>query len=245
MRHEAFETPGPLRLEVEVPSGDVEVETVDGTTTEVQLDGPEDLIEDAKIELRPRGDGHELVVKTHHRAGFRLFRNGDVELRITAPHGVDLDVSAASADVEGRGRFGEVEVRSASGDVSVEEVAGDAKIESASGDLEVERIGGSGKLQAASGDISVGEVSGSLKVRTASGDQEIGSVASGEVSLQTASGDIEVGIKKGTKVFIDARSMSGETSSDLEVGDDIPDANGPVVEVRATAMSGDIRITRA
>jgi DUF4097 and DUF4098 domain-containing protein YvlB len=124
-------------------------------------------------------------------------------------------------------------------------VAGDAKTQTASGDIEIERLGGAGKLQSASGDISVGEAAGSLKVSTASGDQEIRSVEAGEVALQTASGDIEVGIKRGTKVFIDARSMSGDTSSDLDVGDALPDGDGPVVEVKATAMSGDIRIRRS
>ena len=244
MRRESFDTPGPLRIKIEIPSGDVELETVDGTTTEVELEGPDDLVEEARIELRPKGDGHELVVHTHPRSGFRIFRNSDVELRIRAPHGAAVDVSAASADIEGRGRFGELEVSSASGDVAFEHVEGDAKVESASGDLEIERLAGTGKLQSASGDISVGEAGGSLKVQTASGDQEIGSVASGEIALQTASGDIEVGVKRGTNVYIDVRSMSGETSSDLDVGD-APDGDGPAVEVKAVAMSGDIRIVRA
>jgi Putative adhesin len=245
MRSERFETPGPLRIKIQIPSGDVELETVDGTTAEVELEGPEELVEEARIELRPKGDGHELVVETHRRSGFRIFRGDDVELRIRAPHGADVQVSAASADIEGRGRFGEVEVEAASGDISLERVDRDAKAQTASGDIEIEQLGGAGKLQSASGDISVGEAAGSLKVSTASGDQEIGSVAAGEIALQTASGDIEVGIKRGAKVFIDARSMSGETSSDLEVGDALPDGDGPVVEVKATAMSGDIRIRRS
>ena len=67
----------------------------------------------------------------------------------------------------------------------------------------------------------------------------------GEVTLQTASGDIEVGIKQGSKLWIDARSMSGETSSELELGDAPSDGDGPLVEVRATAMSGDIKVKRA
>ena len=246
MRRESFETPGPLRIKIEIPSGDVELETVDGSTTEVELSGPAELVEEARIELRPKGEGHELFVQTHPRSGFRVFRSSEnVELRITAPHGADVDASAASADIEGRGRFGDVEVEAASGDVSFEHVGGEAKTQTASGDVEIERLGGAGKLQSASGDISVGEAAGSLKVQTASGDQEIGSVASGEIALQTASGDIEVGVKRGTKVFIDARSMSGETSSELEVGDAAPEGDGPGVEVKATAMSGDIRIVRS
>ena len=82
-------------------------------------------------------------------------------------------------------------------------------------------------------------------MQTASGDQEVGSVSEGQITLQSASGDIEVGVKKGSKLFIDARSMSGETSSDLEVGEAPPEGEGPLVELRATAMSGDIRIRRA
>ncbi|MGH2921022.1 MAG: DUF4097 family beta strand repeat-containing protein, partial [Gaiellaceae bacterium] len=74
---------------------------------------------------------------------------------------------------------------------------------------------------------------------------EVGSVREGDVTLQTASGDIEVSVKQGSKVFIDARSMSGETSSELEVGDEAPNGEGPLVEVRATAMSGDISVVRA
>lgn len=247
MRHESFDTPGPLRLRIEIPSGEVDLETVDGTKTEVELTGPEEVVENARIELRPRGDGHELVVETHPRAGLRIVRLNakGAELRIRAPHGASVEVSSASADVEGRGRFSEVEVDSASGDVAFEEVDGDVRTQTASGDVEIDRLGGTGKLQSASGDIVVGEAAGSLKVQTASGDQEIGSVASGEVTLQTASGDIEVGVKRGSKLWIDARSMSGETSSELEVGDEAPDGEGPLVELRATAMSGDISVVRA
>ena len=70
-------------------------------------------------------------------------------------------------------------------------------------------------------------------------------VREGDVVLQTASGDIVVGIKQGSKLWIDAKSMSVETSSELEIGDAPTDGEGPMVEVRATAMSGDIKVKRA
>jgi DUF4097 and DUF4098 domain-containing protein YvlB len=100
-------------------------------------------------------------------------------------------------------------------------------------------------VRAASGDISILEAQTALKVQTASGDVEVDSVREGDVVLQTASGDIEVAVKKGSKVFIDARSMSGETSSELEITDAPSNGEGPLVEIRATAMSGDIEIRRA
>lgn len=263
MRRETFQTPGPLLLNVRIPSGRIDFETLEGTETVVELEASPELEEEARIELRPRRDGHEVIVVIEKSFGFfRAFR-GDVRVRVTAPRGADVEVSTASADVEGRGAFGALDVNSASGDVAFDQIGGTAEVNSASGDvklsrvedsltvntasgdLEVGHLGGNGKVRSASGDVSIDEAGASLKVQTASGDVEIGSVREGEVSLQTASGDIEIGIKKGSKLWIDARSMSGETSSELEVGDAPPDGGGPLVEVRATAMSGDIEVRRA
>ena len=263
MRRERFETPGPLLLTVRIPSGRIELETVAGTETVVELEASPELEEQTRIELRPRHDGHEVSVVLDKRLGLFRGLRGDMRLRVTAPPGADVELSTASADVRGRGSFGALDVNTASGDVTFETVGGTAEINSASGDVklsrvedaltvntasgdvEVEYLGGSGKVRAASGDVSIDEAEASLKVQTASGDVEIGSVSEGEIALQTASGDIEVAVKKGSKLWIDARSMSGETSSELEVGDAAPDGEGPLVEVRATAMSGDIQVKRA
>jgi DUF4097 and DUF4098 domain-containing protein YvlB len=262
MRRESFHTPGPVLLNVRVPAGRIELETVEGQETVVELEAAPELEEEARIELRPRREGHEVILVVEGKGILRRFR-GDVRARVTAPLGADVEVSTASADLDGRGEFGELEVNTASGDVAFEQVGGDAQVNSASGDVSISRVegaftvntasgdlevgylGGEGKVRSASGDVSVDEATASLKVQTASGDVEVGSVREGDVNLQTASGDIEVGIKKGSKLWIDARSMSGETSSDLEIGDAPPDGEGPLVEVRATAMSGDIQVRRA
>lgn len=263
MRRETFETPGPLTLDIRVPSGDIDLETVEGTETVVEVSASPELEEEARIELRPKRDGHEVSVIIEKRSGlFSAFRE-EVRVRVTSPPGADVEVSTASADVDARGDFGGAQINTASGDVEFEHVGGEAQVNSASGDvklarvdgpltvnsasgdLEVDRLQGEGKVRAASGDIWIDEADGSLKVQTASGDVEIKSVREGDVVVQTASGDIEVGIKQGSKLWIDAKSMSGETSSELEIGDAPADGEGPMVEVRATAMSGDIRVKRA
>jgi DUF4097 and DUF4098 domain-containing protein YvlB len=264
MRRETFETPGPLTLDIRIPAGEIELEAVDGTETEVELSATSELEEEARIELRPRRDGHELSVVLEKRSGFFSgLRGEEVRLRVTTPPGANVEVSTASADTEGHGVFGNVDVNTASGDVSFDKATGDVAINSASGDLKMEeilggltvntasgdvelgRLGGEGKIRSASGDVQLEEAEASIKVQTASGDVEIESVREGDVVLQTASGDIEVGIKKGSKLWIDAKSMSGETTSDLDIGDAPPDGDGPMVEVRATAMSGDITVKRA
>jgi DUF4097 and DUF4098 domain-containing protein YvlB len=262
MRRETFNTPGPLRLEVRVPSGRIDLETVEGDETIVELDGSSEIEEEARIEVRPRRDGHEVIVVIEDRGLFRRFR-GDVRVRVSAPAGADVDISTASADVDGRGEFGALAVNTASGDVAFEEVGGDGQVNSASGDvklsrvqgalnvntasgdLEVGYVGGNGKVRSASGDVSIDEAETALKVQTASGDVDVRSIREGDVTIQTASGDIDLGVKQGSKLWIDARSMSGDTSSEFDVGDAPPDGEGPLVEIRATAMSGDIAIRRA
>jgi len=263
MRRETFETPGPLELNVRVPAGDVDLETIDGTETVVEISANSEIEDEARIELHPKRDGHEVLVVIEKKSGlFRSFRE-DVRVRISSPPGADVDLSTASADVEARGDYGAAKVNTASGDVRFEHIAGDAQVNSASGDVnldqidgsltvntasgdvEIRRIQGDAKVRAASGDISIEEADSALKVQTASGDVEVESVREGEVTLQTASGDIEVGIRQGSKLWIDAKSMSGETTSELELGDTPADGEGPQVDVRATAMSGDIRVKRA
>jgi DUF4097 and DUF4098 domain-containing protein YvlB len=263
MRRETFDTPGPLELNIRVPTGGIYLETVEGSETNVEISASPEIEDEARIELHPRRDGHEVTVVIEKKSGlFRSFRD-DVRVRISSPPGADVDLSTASADVEAHGDFGSAKVNTASGDIQFEHIAGDGQVNSASGDVEldrvdgalnvntasgdveVRRIGGDAKVRAASGDIQVHEADSSLKVQTASGDVEAASVREGEVTLQTASGDIEVGIKQGSKLFIDAKSMSGETSSELELGDAPTEGDGPRVEVRATAMSGDIKVKRA
>ena len=106
-------------------------------------------------------------------------------------------------------------------------------------------MAGDARVDSASGDVELGEAGGGVTVRTASGDQEVRSVAEGKVELASASGDIRVGIKQGSRLWVDARSMSGDVTSELEVGDEEPGEDGPLVELKVTAMSGDVQVVRA
>jgi len=147
--------------------------------------------------------------------------------------------------VEGRGRFGGVDVDSASGDITFATVTGRVEVNTASGDVRVEAAGGDVRVNSASGDVTVGEAEDDVKVRTASGDVEIRSAAKGKIDVTSASGDVQVGIRRGSNVYIDASSMSGDTSSELDVSDAPPVSDGPSIDFRARTMSGDITVRRA
>ena len=136
-------------------------------------------------------------------------------------------------------------VNTASGDIGIGRIGGDGEISIASGDVVVNEIEGSLNVNSASGDVVVRDAAASVTIKTASGDQRLERVAQGEVSLQSASGDIQVKVREGTRVWIDARSRSGDTTSELDVGDEPPAEEGPTLELRANSMSGDIHIGRA
>jgi DUF4097 and DUF4098 domain-containing protein YvlB len=247
MRTESFATPGNVELTLEIPAGAVEIETADSTETTVELEArgrdAEEFEREVRIEARPRGEGHEVVVDASARRGLLGFREGEYRVRIKAPQGAAVRAELASADIRGRGQFGSVAVDVASGDVEFEEVTGEAKINTASGDVELRQVG-SARVNSASGDVRIDE-SGPVEANTASGDIVLRRITSGEVKIHSASGDVEVGIAKGSRLWIDAQSLSGDTTSELELeAAPSADDDGPLVELRAQSMSGDIAVRR-
>ena len=280
MRSETFHTPGPVRLDLELPAGAIEIETADTEDTHVELealtenDQVREMVEGARLEAVRRGDGHEVIVEVRTRHGVWLsFSKGpdirigspEMRLRVTCPHRADLDVNTKSADLDARGEYGDVDVKTASGDIHVERstgvqvktasgdvhldtVDGALDVKSASGDLHVGSVARRSNLQLVSGDVYIAEADDSIAANTVSGDQRFEAVLKGRLELRAISGDISVGVRRGSRVFIDANTVSGSTSSEFELSDapqTEPDPNSPLVEVFAKTVSGDVRIERA
>ena len=89
------------------------------------------------------------------------------------------------------------------------------------------------------------EAADRLSVMTASGDLTIDAIARGALDLKSASGDMQIGITQGSRLRVDARSLSGDTSSEVELLGVETATEGPLVDLKAASMSGDIRIVRA
>jgi hypothetical protein len=272
MRHERFDTPGKVRLDLSVSAGEIDVRAEGSGETTVDLeplrsnDASREAVESARILLRDRGDAHELLVDVPGSRGLNLFSRGpEVRLVVHCPAGTELQAEGGSADVQAAGRYASVQIQTGSGDVTVAAVDGDAKLKSGSGDLALERVGGELSAQTGSGDVEIGRTGHSagvrsasgdvvvrdatleLTVQTASGDVRVEAVSVGEVSVQSASGDVYVGVRKGRTLWVDAKSMSGETTSDFAVGEapGEQEDEGPLVELRIQTMSGDIHVARA
>jgi hypothetical protein len=188
--------------------------------------------EGGSTEIEARGRFGSVTVST---------RSGDVDL---AEIERDASVHSVSGDVRVGIVAGKTRVETASGDVAVRGVGTRGEINSASGDVLVDHAPGPITVNSASGDVVVRRADSSVAVNTASGDQRIDGLAEGEVSLRSASGDIRVSVRPGTKLWLDAHSRTGETTSDMEVGSEPPGDRAPSLELRATSLSGDIHIER-
>lgn len=260
-----FEVHAPPEIEIRLAAGEIEVDASLEGSVEVELIAGDEssrrLVEDALVELH----GSRLAVHVPQRRGgfgLSLGRQG-ITCRVRCPRGSRLAVRAKSADVSVSGRLdaldvtttsGDVEaeavdgglnVRSASGDVHVRSVRGRTSVQTASGDVEVETMLGAANVATASGDVSIGEAYDDVVVSTVSGDQEHEAVMRGNVSTHSVSGDIRIGVRRGSKAHLDCNTVSGDTTSELELSPEPPADGGPLLDVRAKTVSGDIRITRA
>jgi len=272
MRNWDFDTPGPVRLDLEVPLGRIEIETEATETTHVELEAltsaGEDLIAEALVECRDRAGTHEVRVFVPERRGWFISFESDphIRLHVTCPANAELAVRTKSADVTARGDYSSADVKTASGDVQLADVAGDARVKTASGDVALQRVGGQAQVNSASGDLAIERVDGDAKVQlvsgdvlirdarasvhanTVSGDQRLEAVAEGVVESHSVSGDVWIGVRRGSRVHVDANTVSGSTSSELELSDAPADSGGdegPSLDVRAKTVSGDIAIARA
>lgn len=272
-----FETPGLVSLQINLPRGRVVVSTVDEPRTSVELvslgrRGP-DGIDDVSVTADEHHGRHTIRIEQKDNIRWGPIRiawgEPDVETRITCPPGADLELSGVSTDLRVEGELGQVSVRTASGDARLETVHGELQVKTASGDISVATIASEASLATVSGDVAIGRAEGTITARAVSGDVTIGSlrgilglsttsgdidvrsVEAGEVHIQTLSGDVRVGVGRGTRVWIDAGTISGDLESELGIDDAEPsdgeaeDSGGPVVPLHLKTVSGDVSIVRA
>jgi hypothetical protein len=265
----SFDVQGPVELDVRLTSGDIEVDPSAEGRVEIELIAHDEesqrLVDNARIELSPHGHRPTILVDVPQKKGFSIsiFGRSGIECRIRCPHDSGLSVRTKSADISTRGTIGGLNVQTASGDLDVNRVSGGVNVKSASSDFSAREVGGGVNIQTASGDIdlsiargpinvtsvsgdiSIGEAYDNVNANSVSGDQDHGAVMQGVVAAHSVSGDVTIAVRRGSKAFLDCTTVSGDTTSELELTSDAPAGNGPLVEIRAKTVSGDIRITRA
>lgn len=267
-----FDTPGSVSLHVRLPSGRVVVTTADEPRTRVELvslgrRGPDAL---AEIDVRAdeRAGSHVITIEQLPRfrwGPIQISWDDAVEARVTCPPGTNLELTGGSTELRVAGELGAVSVKTASGDVELDRARGPIAVKSASGDVSVGTVAHESSLSTVSGELVVRSLEGALTARsvsgdvrihvvrapltlsTTSGDIDLDCVAAGDVRVQSISGDARIGVGQGTRVWIDATSVSGNLGSELGLGEEPTpsDDAAPVVPLHVKTVSGDVSIVRA
>jgi DUF4097 and DUF4098 domain-containing protein YvlB len=244
MTMQQFTTPNPIRLEITVAAGAIDVATVDGDESTVSLEGSQKALDVMHVELV----GDRLVIEQRRKSLLGLLDRVDESLRVQArvPQGSSVQIVTASGNAKLDGSFGAIETKSASGDLVMTGIIdGDAKVKTVSGDARLPHVTGAVDVRSVSGHVAAESVDGSVSVKSVSGNVRVGSLREGQVNVQSVSGDVDLGIATGTSIDVDAGSASGVLVSEVPLSDSPAAEPGPVVVIRSNTVSGDFHVFRA
>ncbi|MFJ8114095.1 DUF4097 family beta strand repeat-containing protein [Streptomyces sp. NPDC096132] len=213
-----FDTPAPISAVLDIPAGRIQFIATDhsDTTVEVQPADPSKSRDTKTAEQTTVAYADGVLRITAPTPDNQLFASsGSLEVTVQLPVGSRIEVKAASAELRGVGRLGDIVFDGAYRQIKVDEAA-------------------SVRLTAVDGDVEVGRLGGSAEISTARGDIRIAEAVRGTVVLRTQSGNISVGAAAGVSAALDAGTDHGRVSNALK------NDGTTELDIRATTSQGDI-----
>ncbi|MFF6781566.1 DUF4097 family beta strand repeat-containing protein [Streptomyces sp. NPDC012510] len=216
---QTFDTPAPVSAVLDIPAGHIRFIAADRADTTVEIlpaDASKSRDVKAAEQIEVAYDDGVLRVGAPAPKNRILGNSGAVEVTVQLPAGSRVEAKAASAEVRGVGRLGDVAFEGAHGTVKLDETA-------------------SARLALLAGDVSVGRLGGPAEISTQKGDLRITEAVRGTVTLRTEHGDISVGATHGASASLDAGTAYGRIHNTLR-----NTAGTPDLRIHATTAYGDI-----
>ncbi|MFC1439178.1 DUF4097 family beta strand repeat-containing protein [Streptacidiphilus sp. N1-10] len=212
-----FDTPAPVSAVLEIPAGRVQFIAADraDTTVEVRPADPAKGRDSRTAEQTTVEYADGVLRITAGAPDSRLLGSGAVEVTVQLPAGSHVQAKAASTELRGVGRLGDVVFDGAYRTIKIDEAA-------------------SLRLTAVDGDVEVGRLGGSATISTARGDIRIAEAAAGTVELLTQSGNISVAAAPGVSAALDAGTGHGRVHNSLK------NDGTTALSIQATTSHGDI-----
>ncbi|MCX5396117.1 DUF4097 family beta strand repeat-containing protein [Streptomyces sp. NBC_00102] len=215
-----FPTPAPLSAVVDIPAGLIRFIAADRADTAVEI-LPADASKGSDVKAAERievthADG-VLRIEAPEAANRILGSSGSVEVTVQLPAGSRVEAKAASAELRGVGRLGDVVFEGQQATVKLDETA-------------------TAKLTVLAGDISVGRLGGPAEISTQKGDLHVTEAVRGTVTLRTSHGNIVVGAARGVSASLDAGTAYGRVHNALAN----TDGGAAGLNIHATTSYGDI-----
>ncbi|MEV6874091.1 DUF4097 family beta strand repeat-containing protein [Amycolatopsis sp. NPDC051128] len=213
-----FATPAPIATILDIPAGRVRFVAAERADTTVEI-RPADPARsrDVKVAEQTKVGYRDGVLRIEAAAKNQYFGpSGSLDVTVSLPAGSHVEAKAASVELRGVGRLGDVTVEGAHGEVVFDEAAGL-------------------RLKAHAGDVSVGRLTGPAEITTGKGDIRIAEAVRGSLVLSTQAGDVSVGVAEGVSASLDAGTTYGRIRNALK------NSEGTAgLTIHATTAYGDI-----
>ncbi len=215
-----FETPAPVSAVLDIPAGRIRFIAADRADTTVEI-LPADASKSRDVKAAEQtevgyGDG-VLRIELPEAKNRVLGNSGSIEVTVQLPAGSRVEAKAASAELRGVGRLGDVVFEGAQATVKLDETA-------------------SARLALQAGDVTVGRLGGPAEISTQKGDLRITEAVRGIVTLRTEHGEISVGAAHGVSASLDAGTAYGRIHNALKN----TDGEAAGLTIHATTAYGDI-----
>ncbi|MCG5449226.1 MULTISPECIES: DUF4097 family beta strand repeat-containing protein [Micromonospora] len=215
---QTFATPAPISAVLDIPAGRIQLIAADraDATVEVLPADPAKSSDTRAAEQTTVSYADGVLRITTAPPVNKLFGpSGALEVTVRVPAGSHVEARAASAELRGVGRLGDVAVDGAYRRIKIDEAA-------------------SVRLTAIDGDVEVGRLNGPAEISTTRGDITVAEAMRGTVVLRTQSGDISIAAAAGVSAALDAGTGHGRVSNALK-------NDGTVeLDIHASTMQGDI-----
>ncbi|MFJ6798130.1 DUF4097 family beta strand repeat-containing protein [Streptomyces sp. NPDC091268] len=214
-----FDTPAPIAAVIEIPAGRIRLIAAERADTTVEV-LPADASKGRDVKAAEQttveyGDG-VLRIAVPEAKNRILGSSGSIEVTVQLPAGSRVEAKAASAELRGVGRLGDVAFEGAQATVKLDETA-------------------EARLTVQAGDIAVGRLGGPADISTQKGDIRVTEAVSGTVTLRTTAGDVSVGAASGVSASLDAGTGHGRIHNSLKNAD-----GAAALNIHATTAYGDI-----
>lgn len=213
-----FSTPATISAVLDIPAGRIQIIAADRADTTVDV-VPADASKsrDAKAAEQTVVEYVDGVLSvTTPVKNQVLGASGAVEVTVQLPAGSRVEAKAASAEIRGVGRLGDVEFDGSHGAIKLDEAA-------------------SVHVSTHAGDVVVGRLNGPAEITTGQGAIRIGEAVRGTVVLRTEAGDLSVGAATGVSASLDAGTTFGRIHNALKNTD-----GDPELKIHATTSYGNI-----
>jgi DUF4097 and DUF4098 domain-containing protein YvlB len=214
-----FNTPQPISAVLNIPAGSIRFVAADQAEATVEvLPANAAKSRDVKAVEATTVEYAEGVLRVEVVAKNQYFGpSGAVAVTVQLPSGSQVEVKAASAELETTGTLGAVVVESSHGSIKLADVA-------------------SARVATVAGDVAIGHLNGPAEIRTSKGDIRIAEAVQGVLELRTDVGEIEVGAAAGVSGSLNAGTTTGRIDNTLKNAE----GAGAQLTIHATTTVGDI-----